>query len=242
MLQIKNYNNTTVIVSYVLGLMFLLCLSSCDPGVVFADSNPPGVETIDQIPEPFLGSFVCSSDSAFIHIKSRSIIRETKYQLISSLDDVRDSENCAIVDGGLHVPGRDECFPFEYITDDTIMVDLYTLDTVFIFDEIEELKYHEELLFLNTKLTSGNWMTWTLQLLDDGSLSFELVTIPADEDIVKDLSANYDTDVLDRDKPQYILSPTMEEFDYILSHGFRSTCEILTPINIENDYPEARLF
>lgn len=243
MIQTYNYNrNATVRVYFMLCILFLMFFCSCDPGVVFKESNPPGIATIQQIPEPFHGSYMCSSDSSYIHIRSRSIIRESSYQLVSSIEDVRDSETCALIDGGLYVPGREECFPFDYISEDSISADIYLLDTMFVFDDGEELKYHKEQLFINTRLHSGSWMTWTLQVSDDGTLAFALVSIPADESVVQALAQDYETDIVDRDRPQYILSPTMKEFDMILSSGYRDICETLTPVNIEKDFPDANLF
>lgn len=239
-IDIKANSRNTAIGFYPIVILFLfLSLSACEEGVVFKEANPPGIATIDKIPEIFHGTYMCESDSSIIRIRDYDAMRLSSYSIETSIEEVLESEHCAIVDGGLHIYGREECFPFDYISEDSISADIYLIDTMFAFDEDQKLKYYEGQLFLNTKTLSGNWLTWTLAASEGRSLAFSFVSVPADEEAIGALSQRYETGVIERDRVQYILDPTIEEFDFILSQKYSELCDILIPIDIEHTYPGA---
>ena len=130
-------------------LLILLTAISCEPAVVFKDAMPPEVDAITTIPKQFHGVYMCESDSSRIYIERDHAVQESYYQFITSVERVRESEDCSIVAGGLYLPGRKECIPFEWINEDSITAKVYELDTLFEFADDEVMKLYRGHLFLN---------------------------------------------------------------------------------------------
>ena len=222
---------------------FILCVyvifisMACESSVVFTDSNPPSVPLINEIPNKYHGLYMCQSDSSLIRVQRYNILLESQNTLITSVNTIVESEHCSIVDGGLYLPDLSEVIPFEYINDDSIKAQVYYLDTLYSFEVGEEAKYYKGQLFLNTKDVEGHWDTWVIKASEDGNLEFSSLSIPPNKELVESLTEDYSTRKIRDKRIQYILSPTLIEFDEILSRDFELECEILIPISVESYYP-----
>jgi len=219
-----------------LGFCFLCFFVSCELDVYFEDANPPGVAEISNIPNSFMGSFECESDGTRIHAYSKLVIEEHSREFVTSIQKVKETENCSIIAGGLYLPGRKECIPFEYINDDSIKATIYTIDTLFSFSPDQVAKLYKGRLFLNMKNGLGEWMTFMLSPQEDNSLRWELIDVPNDIEKIKDVSQSYTTRVTDDKKTKYTIKTSLANFEEIISRDFTRECDILIPISKRINY------
>ena len=214
-------------------ILFLI-LTGCEPAVVFKDAMPPGVDPVTTVPKIFRGVYVSENDSARIYIEKDLAVQESFYEFVTSVARVHETEDCSIVAGGLYLPGRKECIPFEYINEDSITAKVYELDTIFSFDKDEVAKYYKGHLFLNLKSDSNNWICWMLTPQQDGSITLELIDIPDNKRKIEEISIDYETRNKDKKDVQYIINPTLVEFDKILEKEYTRKYDVLRPVNLEN--------
>lgn len=217
-------------------IFIFLILIACEPNVVFEEALPPEIDAIDQIPEVFQGAFMCDSDSSRIYVDAFLAIHESYYKFYTTVEKVRETENCSIVAGGLYLPGRKSCIPFEYISEDSIMAKIYEQDTLFSFSDIEVAKTYKGRLFLNRQNERGHWITWMLSPESDGSMLLELIDVPDKKKSIDEISQVIHTRKTKKDKIQYIIKPSLVEFDKILKKGYTTECELLHPINMESGF------
>ncbi len=211
----------------------IIVFASCESAVVFQDAMPPGVEAITEVPELFHGVYVCESDSSRIYIEKYDAVQESFYEFVTSIMRVRETEDCSIVAGGLYLPGRKECIPFEYINEDSISAKVYELDTLFSFQNDEIAKFYNGHLFLNKQNEEQNWITRMLTPQQGGSLILELITVPDNKRKVEEITIDYSTREIKKDNIQYIINPTLVEFERILDKEYTLECDILHPVNLE---------
>lgn len=218
-------------VIYICVLFFLL---ACEPDVKFKNALPPGIESIDEIPVIFHGTFMCVSDSSRVYVNNSTIIMESHYVFETSLDKVDETENCSIVAGGLYLPVRKECIPFEYISEDSIRAKVYELDTMLRFNSnTEAVKYHEGHLYINKQGAEGHWSTWLLSPEENGSLLLRLIDIPENKEKIEAITSDYETIQRDSMDVDYVLNPSFKEFEQIIVKNYLKECEELIPVNLE---------
>lgn len=215
-------------------LIFIVLLAACEPDVKFAKALPPEVETIAEIPIQFQGTYMCESDSSRVFINRETIILESYYEFITSVSEVQETEDCSIVAGGLYLPGRKECIPFEYLSEDSIKARVYDLDTLIGIDIMSEaLKMYKGHLYINKLNEDQNWSSWILSPQEDGGLLFSVVDVPDKKERVEEITFDYETRKKSSDEIEYVLNPSLVEFDRILDKDFITECEVLTPVNLE---------
>lgn len=216
-------------------ILSLIILTACEPSVVFKDAMPPDIPSVNEIPKSFHGVFMCESDSSRIYIDRFSAVKESYYEFVTSIEKVMESEDCSIAAGGLYLPGRKECVPFEYVSEDSISAKVYELDTIFGFNENQIAKHYKGHLFLNEQNENKNWVTWLLSPQEDGKLVLELIVVPDRKKEVEEITFDYET-VKEKEKVKYIINPTLVEFERILNQEYFLECEILTPVNFEESH------
>lgn len=218
--------------------VFLIILSigfySCEPNVLFQEALPPEIAIINKIPNEFHGVYICESDSSRMYVDSYKAYNESYHLFKTSIDKVKETENCSIIAGGLYLPGRKECIPFEYIGEDSIMAKVYSIDTLFNFREDEILKLYKGRLFLNYKNGYDEWVSFMISPLEDGSLHWELILVPDKISKVEAITQNYKIKIDYDDNRKFIIKPSLVEFDKIIEKEYTRDCDILTPLNIEN--------
>ena len=220
---------------YLIWICLTFTLIGCEPGVVFEEAMPPDVAAIRHIPIGFHGAYLCESDSGRIFIYDQLAIKESAYEFITTLDKIAEHEDCKILDGGLYLPGREECVPFTYLSQDTIAATIYDIDTLFNFRPFEVAKMYKGRLFLNHLDQQDHWITWMVSPDPDGSLLLKLIDVPDKLRQVEDITQDYTTRVTTREKVQYIINPTRVEFDRILKKEYTLECERLTPIILNHE-------
>ena len=217
-------------------IIYFVCISGffgCELNVLFDKAVPPGIEAIDQVPTIFQGVYLCESDSSIIYSDRFIVYQESHFEFKTTLQKVKETEGCSIVVGGIYLPGRQECVPFEYIGGDSITAIIYDIDTLFAFREGEVLKYHKGHLFINYQDDNSNWMTFMITPLPDGALKWELIEIPNVENKINDITDQVVAVENDKNKKKYVINPSLVEFEYILEKDYTRLCDILNPINFE---------
>jgi hypothetical protein len=214
-------------------IISVFLLQSCQLNVLFDKSVPPGIDAIDQVPALFQGVYLCESDSSFIYADRFIIYQESYFEFETTLQKVKETEGCSVVDGGIYLPGRQECVPFEYISEDSITAMVYDIDTLFAFREGEVLKYYKGHLFINYMDDNQNWMTFMITPLEDGALKWDLIEVPNIEKKINDITDQVVSYEDDKKKKKYVINPSLVEFDYILEKDYTRLCDILNPVNFE---------
>lgn len=215
----------------------MMTLGGCEPKVIFEQAMPPDVKPLASIPDKFQGVYRCESDGSRMYADKYKVFKESYHQFTTTLERVRETENCSILAGGLYLPGRQECVPFEYLGGDTITAKVYDLDTLFHFGPKQVAKEYRGRLFLNMSDNTGKWMTFMVSPNEDGSMMWELIDIPNKLKDVSEITYNFKTKKNKDDETIYILNPTMVEFDKIINNDDNMMeCDILYPINLEDGY------
>ena len=216
-------------------LFFIVIMTAliigCEPGLVYENAVPPGQENLSEIPELYQGSFVCSSDSTHVYVTNKAIIEEYYHQFVTSIDKIDESENCVIVGRGIHFKNPEVCVPFEYISDRLVTGKIYKVDTLFSISDKQVLRSYKGHLFFNYQMPQGNWVATMLTPTDNAGFTFRLLDMNEDITQIKATTTLVDTKELKDDKVQYIINPTLVEFDKIMDAPNRTACEEFIRIN-----------
>ncbi len=224
--------NIKTILFVILASLFMF---SCEINVFFDDAMPPDVEPISEIPDYFQGIFICESDSSIIHSTGDIVLKESYNRFVTTLDRIRESENCSVLAGGIHLGNRNECFPFTYITEDSIAVEIYSIDTIFHFNDEQVAKIYKDRLFLNIGDQNEGWITFMITPQPDGDLLWEYIDVPDKLKSIEKITYNYKTIERPEKDNQYILKPTLVEFDRILQNRYTTQCDYLRRVNLETE-------
>ena len=231
-------NNISKVYSKI--IIAVLCLSclSCGPYVYFKEALPPHIESVSEIPDKYCGMYFFESDSSLITVRPDAIMTESIIKYRTVLSKVEESENCKIVDGGLHLKGREECFPFEYITDDSIVVRTSEMDTLFSFVEGQELKFYDDMIFLNFLNATDEWITLVLKEEASGLVKVYNVLIDNDEELINSITSNYTIRYKLDSTEVFIIDPTAAEFPRIMRSRNLIFFDNIIPVVIETDNHE----
>tara|TARA_B100000497_G_C7664867_1_gene400785 strand:- start:516 stop:1133 length:618 start_codon:yes stop_codon:yes gene_type:complete len=202
--------------------------------VYFENTMPPNIESISEIPNTLLGAYLCDSDNDMIYAENRLIYMMSYDQFVTSLDEINQTESCNFLNGELFLPNREECVPFEYLSDDKIRVTLSSIDTLFAFRKNEVAKMYKNRLFLNVKgELEEEWITYMISKRDHGVLLWERIEVPDEKEYLKSLTYKYETIEYQETEDKYVINPTLIEFDEFLEKEFTLECDVLIPINAE---------
>ncbi len=218
----------------ILIIMSFCLLGGCEMNVFFDDAMPPGVAVLNYIPEEYQGIYLCQSDSNQIYVEDRIIFEQSNYQFIADINRVKETENCSIVDGGLYIPGKKQCFPFVMINEDSLMAIITYRDTLFSIGERQIVKQHKGRLFLNQQTEEQNWITFMITPSGGGELLWELIDVPDKEETISSLTENYEAWADRSNELKYTLRPTLIEFEELIKQETNMMeCDVLIPISIE---------
>lgn len=225
--------NTCIIIIIISLIQF-----SCEPNLVFTEPMPPSknIEPLQKFPEELIGIFNWEFDQSYFLIDDNIIYQELWYTSVSSIDDIKETESCTILDGGIYHEDLQECIPFEYISENSILSTFVEVDTVFNFSDNEVAKMYKGNLFLNYRNNKNQWTTHILNPNPDGSLTWETLYVPDDRSI-DDFIQKYDVELKRDSSYKYIANPTTKEFEKLLENDFGDKLFILYPVNLEEEYP-----
>ena len=206
-------------------VILTLFIIGCEPGLVYENAVPPGLDNLTEIPELYQGSFVCITDSTHVYVTDKAIIEEYYHQFVTSIDKIDESGNCVIVGRGIHFKDQQVCVPFEYISDRLVTGKIYKVDTLFSISEKQVLRSYKGHLFFNYQMPQGNWVATMLTPTDNAGFKFRLLDMKEDVSQIKAASTHVATRELKDDKTQYVINPTLVEFDKIMEAPNQVACE-----------------
>jgi len=213
----------------ILTILVSALLLSCEPNIVFESPMPPKGKTLNAIPAEFIGVYLCESDSAYMIVSDDVVYREYHYKFNTTFKKIEDSENCAIEEGQIKLPYREECVPFEHIEGDSIAATLHEIDTLFNFRKNEVLKLYKGRLFINVQDKNKHWMTQMVTPMEERWLKWEMIELPDELENLDDITTSYKTRTTKRKRTQFIVNPTHIEFEKLLIKKYLSECDILIP-------------
>lgn len=212
----------------------LLLAIACKPHVLFEYPQPEDGEKITEFPIEYQGMFYSESDSTIIFVNDKVVYAESPLEFITTIQEVIDSENCTIKDGGVQFPHTTQCVPFEYLSEDTIMGTMILNDTLFDFNETQSAKLYKDKLFLNVGDDNGNWISNMITKEANGDLSWDLISLPDNENKIAKMVSKYRVEMKKDSHEIYIINPTTVELQEILDKGYLKRIEKLIQYNIEN--------
>ncbi len=216
--------------------IFLLVpiIMACESDFTLKNPLPPSLEALDYIPDNYIGRYICHSDSSIIYISEKAITVETKSVFESSINNIQETENCSIVDGGLYFPGKKECIPFEYISEDSIRAIVWDLDTLIdLSSKLDVIKHYEKVMYVNKSNEQDHWLCWTVEHFDNGILKVAILDIPTSRDSIELIAESYETVLMSNGKSKFILNPDFAEFKSMIDMKLFNEFEVLEPINLE---------
>ncbi len=207
--------------------VFFLAISicSCQPPVVFGEPQPVDVQRISSIPESYMGTFWCSTDSISLFIDNKAFIKAKELLVHLTKEEIESDPNLELQNGKLYVHSWKQSFPIDN-KGDTIISSIILRDTLFVISSEQILKPFKGHLILNTKLDENTWSVMVVSHKSKGVLSLARATLPESLsrlDSVTPLETLKDNN--DKET-QILLSPTKDEFNRILQNRliFDASC------------------
>ena len=221
---------------YLVILISVVVLSSCEPKVLFENALPPDTKPLSTIPVEFQGVFYSECDSTVLHATSDVIYTDAYFQFVTTVTSVQEREECKITDQGFYLHGTKECAPFEYLNGDTILVKLHQKDTMFHISKGQVAKLYKGRLFLNSRDVNNNWMTSIVTPGEAGRLHWDLIDIPNKVDKIKKITSDYTSYKRSDDSEIFVIKPTQIEFEKLLSKEYLTECDVFIPLTFQLEY------
>lgn len=218
---------------YISIILILISIVACNPKVNFKSPMPPEVEEINTFPDEYCGLYFFESDSSRVMVTQDMITTETLITYKTPMKRVEESENCAIVDGGIHIIGRKECFAFDYINEDTILVKITETDTIFKFSENQVAKIDDKNIYLNYMGEKNEWMTFVMRPIKNDTYNIYIINIPNKEKNVRSITSNYTSRMRKDSTIIYTIDPSPREFNKTLRRKYLKLYEKVIPVNFE---------
>lgn len=221
---------------YISIIIILISITACNPKVYFKSPMPPEVGEMDKFPEEYCGLYFFESDSSRVMVTQDMMTTESLITYKTPLRRVKESENCAIVDGGIHIIGREECFAFDYINEDTILVKITETDTIFKFSENQIAKIDDEKIYLNYMGEREEWITFVMKPIENDSYNIYIINIPNKEKDVRSITSNFTRRMRKDSTILYTIDPNPKEFRKALKRKYLKLYEKVIPVNFEIEH------
>lgn len=210
---------------FVVSVLAVLSIASCQPPVVFGEPQPVGGNALNTIPSNYRGTYWCSTDSASLFIDDKALIRRKDLLVKLGKDEIAENEDLAIVNGQLYVDDWNAFFPIEALGD-TVISHVILRDTIFAIDREQVLKPFKGHLVLNIKLKDDVWEVLVVSQGEGQVLTISQAEIPeklSQLDSITTIKTFWGKDSV---QTQIYLKPTAYEFERILQKGllFQKSC------------------
>jgi len=211
--------------SLILIVLFLGTLISCQPPVVFGESQPANTKSLSEIPRDYQGIYWCKVDSASMFIDDQAFIKRKEFLIKMTRSEIDSSNDFELRNGRLFVKDWETDFPADQ-KDDSIISKVIIRDTIFAMRDGQILKPYKGHLILNTKLEENAWAVLVVSRKGAGTLSFSRAEIPENLSQLDSITPVKMLTERDEEGTQIYITPTAEQFGRILNRGllFDSTC------------------
>ena len=214
----------------ILTLFSISFFFSCEePAVVFGGPQPQDLTPITAIDMIYRGTFICESDSSLVHVHGRTIFKEKAFKFSLTPEEIETTEGLDLLGEQLILADWPEPLPAE-ITDSLVYSSIVLKDTLFHMGAEQVLKAYKGHMVLNKKLNDEKWEVMILSLDYDMDLRLSKAELPDDFDRLNMLTPV--KDISTEDKVQYLIAPTVMEFDEILRRNLIfQECDLFTRTN-----------
>ncbi len=219
-------------------IVILIFLASCQPPVVFGESQPSGIAPVTNIPKEYQGIYWCAADSATIYIDDKAFIKRKEYLIKLTRSEIDSNENLMILDGRMFVSDLEGDFPMQE-KGDTITTTIVIRDTLFSIGREQLMKPFKGHLIMNTKLDENAWAVSVASLKANGLLSIARADFPENLSSLEAITPVRTLSEGNERNTQIYITPTKEQFEQILQKGvlFQGSCsefERIIPIQPRN--------
>ncbi len=210
---------------FVLFVIYIGFLASCQPPVVFGEPQPVGTEPLSAIPDNYRGVYWCKVDSASLFIDDQTFIKRKEFLIKLTKAELDSSKDMQLRNGRLFVSDWGSSFPIEE-KGDTIISRFVVRDTLFSLGKEQLAKPFKGHLILNTKLDKNAWGVTVVSFKDNGLLSLARADMPEDITLLDAITPVRTLAEDDERKSQIYITPTKNQFDQILKRGvlFEDSC------------------
>jgi len=209
-----------------LGCTLLGILHSCQPPVVFGESQPVGTEAISSIPKSFQGFYWCRVDSVSLFVDDKAFIKSKKFLVRLTTEEIAADPELQLQNDRLNLTSWGQSFPADK-KGDTIVSSIIVRDTIFAIRPGSVLKPFKGHLILNTKLDENAWGVSVVSHKGEGILSLARAELPESLSSLDSITPVRTLAKKDNDEEtQIVIMPTKEEFERILQNRllFDASC------------------
>lgn len=222
----------------ILSCLFLGVLNSCEPPVVFVEPQPVDTESISSVPESYMGTYWCKTDSVSLYIDDKAFVKIKELLVSMTAEEIDADPDLELQDGKIYVRGWEQSFPLEN-KGDTIISTIIIKDTLFIIGPEQVLKPFKGHLILNTKLEENAWGVLVVSHKGEGILSLEHAELPENLSVLDSITPVETLAKKDDIETQILIRPTKDEFDRILKNRilFDASCNEFVrtfPLNMDD--------
>lgn len=207
--------------------VFFLAISiySCQPPVVFGEPQPVDVQRIYSIPESYIGTYWCKTDSVSLFIDTKALVKSKELLVRLTKEEIESDPNLELQNGMLYVQSWKQSFPIDN-RGDTIISSIILRDTLFVIGSEQILKPFKGHLVLNTKLDENIWSVTVVSRKGKGVLSLARATLPESLSSLDSITPLETLNDKNDKVTQILLRPTKDEFDRILQNRlvFDASC------------------
>ena len=191
----------------------MLNLLSCDTPVIFTEPQPQNYQDQSSFYPYYKGSYFSELDSSIIIISDHVFSKERVYEIVEPKSVLDTMAGVELKDGQIRIKGESEWFPTTIIGDEVRAI-ITMRDTLFEIGEDQVLTMFRGHQVLNNKRDDNYWEIAILSLDLQMNLAISIATEPEDLERLKQITPVKD---LSRgDTVQYLITPTVREFNRIL--------------------------
>jgi hypothetical protein len=198
---------------YLLMSIFMTALLSCDSPVIFTVPQPKGFSPQSSFSIFYRGSYFCESDSSLVYITDEVVFKQKDYHLVMPKTRLDTMSDVRLVDGKLQIKGMDEWVPATIIRD-SVHAQIAKRDTLFAIGQDQVLTMFRGHHILNNKRSDNYWEVAILTIDEEMNIILSMAAEPEDLERLKEVTPV--TDLSRGDTVQYLINPTVHEFNQIL--------------------------
>ena len=193
-------------------LVFLTCLSSCEPRVTFTLPQPADVNNLSKFPKRLQGKYLNPIDNSMLSIDDKIIQRIFDYDYkfhMNELDSTQQLSGDTIIDLKTNEKikiKRDA---------DTLITHIHRIDTVFKIDYDNVVRKFKGYYFLNKRYDKESWEVKKIQLTKGQLLLSTISTENNIKNLIQITESPEDT------VSPYKFAPTKKQFkEFVKTEGF----------------------
>lgn len=200
-----------------LAYLFLLSfffIIACEPPIVFTEPQPKKVKAETAFSEEYQGVYFCESDTSLVKVTEKGIYKEKDFYFTTTPEDISEMDDMYLENDELIINWYFKPLKITYLDDEHLSGVLTIRDTLFWISNNHVLKYYKGHQILNYNLGNRKWDIYVFSQDDYGNVSYMRTKLPENLEELEKITPV--TNLSDKDKTQYQVSPTKMEFKKLL--------------------------